>query len=305
MSSTKVEQGTQEWRDARIGKITGSIIGSVMGCSPFTSRKAALRRMVDESLGNLEDFDNEPMRWGRDHETIAATEYEFLYAGIKVVEETGFWEKDDLGASPDRLVGDDGLVEIKCPYGIRHNKSPEFKSILDKDMRHYWHQIQAQMFVTGRKWCHFFQWTPHGNLLETVEADEKWFEDCKPHFDQFMAEYHDLLHKASQGGPEDRVGLSARWAAAVEAYQLAARVEAAAASDRKQAEETMIELMKANEIEQCEGAGMKGQLVKRKGSVDYKKLAKEQLTDPVVSEIEDQYRRNGSEYWSFKMEAEQ
>ena len=292
--STNLVQGTEAWRQARVGLITGSRVGAVLNLSPFTTRKKVLRDMVDEANGLFSDFDNEPMRWGREHEEEAVKLYEFLYGGNLEVTTTGFHVKGFLGASPDRLVGLNGLVEIKCPYGIREDLSPQFKSIEDKFMKHYWHQVQLQLYVTDREWCDFFQWTPNGYQCERVKRKENWFPLNRDWFRAFMDEYEALLVQASVGGPEDKVGRSARWAAAVEDYRMAAITERAAATEKANARDVLLKLMEEAGIDQCQGAGLKVQKVTRAGSIDYKALAYDQLTPDVVGPLEEQYRKSGS-----------
>ena len=299
MSATNLEQGTQAWRQARTGIITGSRIGAVLGISPFQSRKALLREMVDEANGIYSDFDNEPMRWGRENEETAVKLYSFLY-GEDEVSETGFHTKEMIGASPDRLVGEFGLVEIKCPWNQREEKVPQFKSIEDKDMRHYYHQIQAQLYVTDRQWCDFFQWAPNGYRCERVMRKENWYPLHRDLFREFMDDYEALLAVASTGGAEEKVGRSARWAAAVEDYRMAELTERAAAADKAKAKEILVSLMKEAKIDHCEGAGLRAQQVVRPGSVDWKKLATDQLTKEVVETIEEEYRKDGTSYWMVK-----
>lgn len=302
MSSTELAQGTHEWRQARVGKVTGSRIGAILGVSPFTTRKKVMREMVDEMLGNIHDISNPAMDWGNEHEDEAAKMYEFLYAGASGVHKTGFWEQGDLGASPDRLVGEDGLLEIKCPYGIREDKAPKFKSI--DDMPHYWHQIQLQLWVTGRKWCHFFQWTPEDSDCQLVEFDPEWYAKVEDEVVVFLGELRDLFKKAREGGSEERVGLSARWAAAAERYKLASAEKARVEAELSEAKAELQSMMEDNEIDQCVGAGLKVQKVMRKGSIDYKLLAMEQLTEDVVKPIEEDYRRKGSVSWRIDEETD-
>lgn len=296
--STNTEQGTPEWLKARVGKITGSRVGAILGKSPFTSRKKVMREMADEMLGNHSDFDNPAMRYGREKEDTAAKLYEFLYAGDQIVSQTGFWEKGDLGASPDRLVGDKGLVEIKCPYSLRDEKQPQWKSI--KDQPHYYHQIQLQLYATDRDWCDFFQWNEHDHNCERVQRDVDWYRMHEEEFVVFLGELDDLLKKVSKGGSEERVGMSARWAALSEAYHLASITAAQAKAEMDDAKQGMIDLMEASEIDHCRSCNILLQKTMRKGTVDYRELAYDGLGEDQVKQLEEDFRRKGSTSWTIK-----
>lgn len=297
--SINLQQQTPEWHAARVGKITGSRVAAVLGCSPFASRKKVMREMAEELLGNFSDFDNPAMEYGRENEAKAVKTYEFLYGKPdQPIQETGFWEKGDLGASPDRLVGEDGLLEVKCPYGMRNEVSPHFKSI--KDQKHYWHQIQLQLYCTGRKWCDFYQWSEHGEQVERVEVDESWFNRNVDEFVVFIGELSELVKRIAAGGAEERVAMSARWAAAAEAYKLALMTKTAAEKEMSDAKQAMIDLMQASEINHCEGHGILITHSQRKGSVDYKALAMSELDADAVKEIEDKFRRKTTEVWTVK-----
>lgn len=286
--TAKLEQGTQAWRAARVGLITGSRIGGILGVSPFATRKTVLREMVDEALGNFSDFTNEPMKWGTDHEDEAAKLYQFLYYPEGELEVVGFYTDGGfMGASPDRFVGDDGMVEIKCPWAISKNKNPEFKSIEDKDMRHYYHQVQCQLYVTGREWCDFFQWTPNGQRCQRVIKKENWFPLNRDWFRDFMTDYKTLLTASSLGGPAERVATSARWGAAVEDYRMACITEAAAKSEKEAAKTILIGLMDDAGIDECTGDGIRVQKVSTIGSVNYAEL----LSDAGIDADLDEYRK--------------
>jgi exodeoxyribonuclease (lambda-induced) len=250
--------------------------------------------MVLEAIGQRQDFDNPAMKWGRDNEERARAIYEFLYAGTDEVVETGFWTYGDmLGASPDGLVGDEGMVEVKCPYKLKDEANPMFDSIEDRP--DYFHQIQMQLLCADRQWCDFFQWAPNGHRHERVYRDENWLEEHETLFTNFMGEYAKAVENASQGGPEDRVGASARWAAAVEAYKMARQVKEAAESDMTIARDTMIELCDEANIDQCKGHGLSLMRVQRQGTVDYKLMAQDNL--PNFSTIQDEYRKAPTASW--------
>jgi putative phage-type endonuclease len=137
-----LEQGSEAWHDARFGKITASIAPAALGFNG--SRALAWRR----ALGMELQVTGHAQQWGKEMEPRAREEYE-EHSG-SIVACTGFWvhpELDWLGASPDGLIGSDGLVEIKCT-----SKPPA--AIPD----HYRVQMIVQMAVTGREWCDLWSW---------------------------------------------------------------------------------------------------------------------------------------------------
>jgi putative phage-type endonuclease len=126
---------------------------------PSASRANYLAQLVTERLtGTVADsFSNAAMQWGTDHEPQARAMYE-LETGNTVME-IGFAIHPTIemsGASPDGLVGDDGLVEIKCPNSATH-----IATLLGgKPDGKYVKQMQWQMACTGRAWCDFVSFDP-------------------------------------------------------------------------------------------------------------------------------------------------
>jgi len=156
------QQRTEEWFEKRKNRVTGSNVGAILGLSPFMKREDVMRDMVRQYHNASSEFTGNPAtNYGTYNEPNALADYELKFD--KKVELTGFHTYEDwLGASPDGLIDTDGLIEIKCPYGLRDKNPPEFKSI--DYQTHYWLQIQIQLLVTGRQWCHFYQWSAHVNL---------------------------------------------------------------------------------------------------------------------------------------------
>lgn len=156
-------QRNNEWHAARLGKATGSRIGDVMasgkGGAPSVTRANYLAQLVCERLTGkpTEGFINAAMQHGIDTETEAKTAYEFV-TGL-TVEDVGFVDHPTVamsGASPDGLIGDDGMIEIKCPNSATHLATLRGASIDGKYMK----QMQWQMACTGRQWCDFASYDP-------------------------------------------------------------------------------------------------------------------------------------------------
>ena len=120
------EQRTTEWFQARLGKVTASRVADVIAKTKTgysASRENYMAQLVVERLTNTqaESFTNAAMQWGTDQEPFARAAYE-LKMGV-MVDETGLVDHPTIpmaGASPDGLVGEDGLVEIKCPNTATH-----------------------------------------------------------------------------------------------------------------------------------------------------------------------------------------
>jgi len=152
-----VEQGSVEWYAQRLGKVTASKISDLVAktkSGPSASRKNYMMQLLCERLTGRkeESYTNAAMQRGTDLEPQARSFYE-VDKGVMVAE-TGFVQHPYIemaGASPDGLVNDDGLVEIKCPNTATHVEVLRTGRI-DSG---YELQMLWQMICTGRKWCDF------------------------------------------------------------------------------------------------------------------------------------------------------
>jgi len=156
-------QGSPEWLDARCGKVTASRVADVLAVKkdgkPTAERERYLMELVGERLTGLstQHYLTGPMLEGSEREPQAADAYAFLHGAD--VEKVGFVEHPTIamaGASPDRLVGDLGLVEIKCPTLRTH-----LDTLLTGEIpEQYLPQMRWQLACTGRAWCDFATWHP-------------------------------------------------------------------------------------------------------------------------------------------------
>ncbi len=152
-----MEQGTEEWFTIRIGKVTASRVADVIAKTKTgysATRDNYMAQLVCERLTGQkgESFSNAAMQHGTDTEPLARAAYE-AFQDI-LVDEVGFVPHPSIimaGASPDGLVGDDGLLEIKCPNTATHIETLLSQSVPGK----YNTQMQFQMACTGRQWCDF------------------------------------------------------------------------------------------------------------------------------------------------------
>lgn len=194
-----MEQRSEEWFAARCGKVTASRIADVMATTKSgygAARKNYMAQLTIERLTGAvaESYTNAAMQWGTDTEPFAREAYELMSGNL--VEEVGFIVIPQMmaGASPDGLVGDDGLVEIKCPNSATH-----IETLLSaKVERQYLLQIQWQMFATDRRWCDFVSYDPRlpENLqyfCQRVERDQPLIAEIVGEVQKFLRELDDQV----------------------------------------------------------------------------------------------------------------
>lgn len=171
------EQRTEDWYNIRKGKMTASnaeiIIANGKGLETY------IYNLMAEyySSAEKENYINADMQRGIDLEPEARLEFEF-YTDLDV-QEVGFIEYNEfIGVSPDGLVGDDGLIEIKCP-----NDSIYFKLLLSNNIKpEYIAQMQMQMYVTDRQYCYFVSYNPNFEkslYIKKINRDEEMIEKLK------------------------------------------------------------------------------------------------------------------------------
>ncbi len=186
-----MEQRSDEWFAARLGKVTASRVHDLLAQTKTgysTSRKNYMMELMVERLTGTrqEGYTNAAMQHGIDNEPIARAEYEKTINGL--VHEVGFVEHPDIkmfGCSPDGLVGNDGLLEIKCPNTAQH-----VETILHGFPPRYRAQVQSQLACTNRMWCDFVSYDPRmpepmrlvrlrmyriNEYIETMESEVKDF----------------------------------------------------------------------------------------------------------------------------------
>ena len=198
----EVEQRTDEWFAARIGKVTASRVADVIAKTKTgysATRDNYMAQLVCERLTGQkgESFTNAAMQHGTDTEPLARLSYEV--AQNVLVDEVGFVPHPSIemaGASPDGLVNDDGLLEIKCPNTATHIETLLSQTVPGK----YNTQMQFQMACTGRKWCDFVSFDnrlPHELQLfvKRVPRDDEFIKQMEAEIVQFLAELDDKINK--------------------------------------------------------------------------------------------------------------
>ncbi|KAK3926644.1 hypothetical protein KUF71_014980, partial [Frankliniella fusca] len=196
----RLSQGTDEWLRERANLLTASDFGEVCKREPTTS----CRRFVFDKLYKTRGGPTEQMQHGHTNEIIAKEQlrsegYEIEECGLFVDEEMPF-----LGASPDGLIGNDSIVDIKRPFtayesqstlqAIENKQIPylEIKSEgnvkLKEDSAHYY-QIQGQLHITKRHKCLFVVFTKHWKHVEEIERDDGfWNVHMRNQLERFYEE---------------------------------------------------------------------------------------------------------------------
>jgi putative phage-type endonuclease len=161
--SEEIIQGSDQWKAIRLGKVTASRVADVMARTKSgygASRANYAAQIIAERLTGHpieSSFTTPAMQHGVDTEPEARNAYQF-YHGV-TVDQVAFVQHPtiaDVGCSPDGLVGDDGLVEIKCPNTATHLETLLGQTVPGK----YETQIQFQMACTGRQFCDFISYDP-------------------------------------------------------------------------------------------------------------------------------------------------
>lgn len=172
-----MEQRSNAWHSIRLGRFTGTRMGSLLSAKSTAKYQDAIFDVVSEIITS--DYSEirvtEDMQNGIDTEPLARNEYECLF-GVDV-KEVGFITPENefsdwIGISPDGLINGNGLLEIKCPKAkthlgyIKSNKMPTI----------YYPQVQSQLYVSGREWCDFMSFVENMKpFIVRVHPDAEFF----------------------------------------------------------------------------------------------------------------------------------
>lgn len=197
-----MEQRSDEWFTARLGCVTASRTADVMAKTKSgysASRANYMAQLITERLTETkaDSFSSSAMQWGTETEPQARAAYE-LMTGEDVIED-GFVKHptiEGFGASPDGLVGSDGLVEIKCPNSATHIDTLLSQKVPAK----YITQMQVQMMCCGREWCDFVSFDPRlpadmSFWMQRVWADADRQKEIETEVRLFILELEDKLQK--------------------------------------------------------------------------------------------------------------
>jgi putative phage-type endonuclease len=288
-----MEQRTSAWFDARKGRITASSVGAILGLAPYATRADVMRRMVREALSAANEFDgNIATKYGVNNESGALIEFE-METG-QTVTPVGFVTREDWGGcSPDGLIGDEYGLEIKCPFSLRKDDAPQFKTLADQP--HYFAQVQFSLWITGRLAWYFFQWSPKGTACESVSSCDEWQAENMPILRQFYAEYlHEVEHNAAQHLAPKRADIDTP-----EAHRIMAEYEQMQEAEERAKErkaELIAEMVRIAGDKNAVFAGRNLTRVDRQGSISYAKAIKELLPKADL----EPYRGKASFSWQVK-----
>lgn len=264
-----IEQRTEEWHKQRSGRITASLVGAILGLSPFMSRKEAFKVFMGESKFK----GNSATEWGNFNEAGAIKQFE-MESGLSVSPAPFVPYGERFGASPDGYVSDGYLIECKCPYGLRNGG--EFKSINEQPQ--YYAQIQLQLLCTCKTKCYFYQWSPFGSMCEIVIRDNDYIEDMIAKLNAFWDEAHSIKTTSDN---DDLINEYFKNKDTIEKITL------------RQKEIIEILATKTNGFETKEHKLYK---VKKEGAISYSKAFNKLMPEVDLSE----FRGESVEYWVLK-----
>lgn len=203
-----LKQRTNEWHDLRLGKITGSCFYKLLG-TPATSQKYLYQKaseIITKSKSDSDSFNNIHIQRGLDYECIAKAEY--IKNTWTIVNDVGLIILNDyVACSPDGLIGDDGIIEIKIPDC--HNYLEQVLAI-HKDgekaiSNEHYAQMQFNMYVSKRSWCDYVLYNPkyslynNGIFIYKVNIDYKMQDQINQVLEvsiekikEYVQTYHDL-----------------------------------------------------------------------------------------------------------------
>lgn len=198
-----MEQRTDEWFAARLGKVTASRVADVLatrkGQESTIRAKYKLQLVTERLTGRkVNSFVNAAMQDGIDREPMAKDIYSLVID--KPINEVGFIDHPSIemaGASPDGTIGDNGIIEIKCPVETTHTQY-----LLDKKFPiKYKPQVQFQLAcMPYREYCDFVSYNPNFEpeqrlMFVRVERDKDYIEEIEAKIKEFLGEVEDMINQ--------------------------------------------------------------------------------------------------------------
>lgn len=201
---TDIEQGTEVWRQIRCGLPTASMFATVMakgrGGGDSATRRTYLYKLAGEIITGepAESYSNGYMERGHALEDAARQTYGFVTDTEPSL--VGFIRNGRAGCSPDSLVGDNGMLEIKTKSPhimidviLKDNVPPEHKA-----------QVQGQIWISEREWCDVCIYWPRMPLvIKRVHRDEDYIKTLAKAVDDFNEELADIVAKVTAYGTRD------------------------------------------------------------------------------------------------------
>lgn len=191
-----IEQGTDEWKRIRLGIPTASNFDSVQangrGGAESKTRRTYMLKLIGERLTGepKDDYTNAHMERGQIMEAEARNAYSFLTNSATV--QVGFIRNGQKGASPDSLIGDNGMLEIKTKLPHLH-LDVLLRGVLPPE---HVPQVQGQLLVAEREWCDFMSYWPKlPPFIIRVHRDEQYIKELSQSVDRFLSEMEELIQK--------------------------------------------------------------------------------------------------------------
>ena len=194
-------QGSQEWFDIRLGRVTGSRFGIAKSKKGVAGRKKYLYDLANERRNGkpTESYSNAVMQRGIEIEPEGRDHYEKIN-GL-TVNQVGFIEYNEyIGVSPDGLVGDDGAIEIKAPNTTTHLETIALNRFDPK----YKPQVQGLLWVTGRKWVDCISYDPRDKQVfwcRRAYRDQPYIDEMQISIYVFVEELKELMKKLTPDCP--------------------------------------------------------------------------------------------------------
>lgn len=207
-----MEQRSPEWFAARLGKVTASRVADVIARTKTgwgASRANYAAQLVAERLTGVaaDSYTNAAMQWGCDYEAEARAAYAF-YRDAAVTEQAfvGHPTIAMAGASPDGLVGEAGLVELKCPNTATHIQTLLGGTVPEK----YVTQMLFQMACAGRQWCDFASYDPRlpesmKLFVKRIERDDAAIAGLEAHVIDFLGEVDETVARLLEQYDAERI----------------------------------------------------------------------------------------------------
>ena len=200
-----MEQRSEEWFAARLGKVTASKVGDVIAKTKTgysASRENYMAQLICERMTGQkqESYSNAAMEWGTATEPLARAAYEAFKDVL--VDEIGIIDHPFLpmcAASPDGLIKEDGMLEIKCP-----NTATHFDTLLTGKMpSKYMPQVQWQMACANRLWADFVSYDPRAPeglqlFITRIERDDKYILELEAEVNKFLEELDARIEKLNK-----------------------------------------------------------------------------------------------------------
>jgi len=292
--SKNIEQRTPEWFAQRKGKITGSVAGAALGLNPYMTPMQLIRRMVRDYHNLESEFTgNIATEYGSLHEPLA--QMEFITKYCYAVHDVGFYVHPDyawLGASPDGVfensMGEECLLEIKCPFSLRNEPLPQFKPLAEQP--HYYAQVQIEMACTGVNKLYFYQWNQYDDSIEIVTFNKAWFENALV---KLFAFYEFYLHELKNPIHLDDLVQTIDTDESLKLLQQYDNVCEVLDNATKAKAELLQQIVELSKSQNSVIHGRKLSQITRQGAISYAKAIKDLLPDADLSK----YQGKPTSYW--------